>query len=160
MHQPESSSDSATASSSALDSAAVLTSLRAALNGRNSLVTAKKAFQSTAAISQRIAFTVSCACPGAFSTGYFAVASTAKAVHIISMSTGREVTCFSAKSPVFSLACGRQNTIMFGDTFGNLYVADSMNHTIRQIAAGAAVTTIAGSAGASGTGAICMRGSW
>ncbi len=34
---------------------------------------------------------------------------------------------------------------------GNLYVADSMNHTIRQIAAGAAVTTFAGSAGASGT---------
>lgn len=98
--------------------------LRAALNGRNSLATAKKAFQSTAAISQRIAFTVSCPCPGSFSTGYFAVASTAKSVHIISITTGREETSFVAKAPVFALACGRDEVLMFGDTFGNLYVAE------------------------------------
>lgn len=98
--------------------------LRNALNGRNSLATARKAFQSTAAISQRMAFTVSCPCPGSFSTGYFAVASTAKSVHIISITTGREETSFAAKAPVFALACGRDEILMFGDTFGNLYVAE------------------------------------
>ncbi len=36
------------------------------------------------------------------------------------------------------------------DTAGNIYVADSMNHTIRKIAAGGVVTTVAGTAGSSG----------
>jgi sugar lactone lactonase YvrE len=37
------------------------------------------------------------------------------------------------------------------DAFGNLYVADSTNHTIRKIAPGAVVTTFAGTAGRYGT---------
>ncbi len=37
------------------------------------------------------------------------------------------------------------------DTSGNVYVADQSNHTIRQISAGGIVTTVAGSAGVSGS---------
>src|SRR5207302_1836194 len=68
------------------------------------------------------------------------------------------VTTFAGLAGGIGSADGTTNTARFYDPFGvaadssgNVYVADTGNHTIRKITPAGAVTTLAGLAGASGS---------
>ena len=91
------------------------------------------------------------------STGIIFVADTANAT-IRRIGSDGAVTTFAGTASVRGSADGTGTAAMFSmpngiavDTAGNLYVADSMNDTIRKITATGVVTTFAGTAGVSGS---------
>ena len=68
------------------------------------------------------------------------------------------VTTFAGAAPVTGSTDGQGAAARFGDPLGiaadgagNVYVADYINHTIRKITSGGAVTTLAGSTGVKGS---------
>jgi len=64
---------------------------------------------------------------------------------------GQAVTAGSSNGPVTSALFSTPAAIV-ADSSGNLYVADSQNHTIRKIGTNGLVSTFAGHAGAAGSG--------
>ncbi|KAF8289956.1 putative WD domain, G-beta repeat [Trypanosoma cruzi] len=69
----------------------------------------------------KLAWTSSCAAPGAF-TRYMAVACTNRFVYILDICNGSEKSSVFCKAPVYCLTGGYKEKIAFGDNFGNLYV--------------------------------------
>jgi len=88
--------------------------------------------------------------------GTLAVADTANAT-IRLISSSRAVSTLAGSTTVRGNTDGAGTAATFSspsgiarDTAGNLYVADSLNHTIRKISASGVVTTLAGTAGTAG----------
>ncbi|EKF28491.1 hypothetical protein MOQ_007753 [Trypanosoma cruzi marinkellei] len=71
--------------------------------------------------TKKLAWTSSCAAPGFF-TQYMAVACTNRFVYILDMYNGSEQSSVLCRAPVYCLAGGYKEKIVFGDNFGNLYV--------------------------------------
>jgi WD40 repeat protein len=83
---------------------------------------------SSCRIGSRSVFTLSCLCPGPLSQSYFAVASSSKAIYIVSCITGKEEAMVPTKATVFALAAGSTDELMFGDIFGNIAVVTLEAH--------------------------------
>ena len=83
---------------------------------------------SSCRIGSRSVFTLSCLCPGPLSQSYFAVASSNKAIYIVSCVTGKEETMIQTKATVFALAAGSTDELMFGDIFGNIGIVTLEAH--------------------------------
>jgi WD40 repeat protein len=94
--------------------------LTAALGGPNT--TAARAAQMER-VTARTIFTVSALLPGPLSNSYFAVASTTGEVFIVNCVNGVAEAVLPTKAPVFAMHTGSSEKILFGDIFGNVYVA-------------------------------------
>lgn len=63
-------------------------------------------------------------CPGDNAVGHYIVAACSdRTVRIYQGTTGKELIFFSCRAPVYTLAAGQRETIVFGDGFGNVYLA-------------------------------------
>ncbi|ESL11103.1 hypothetical protein TRSC58_01156 [Trypanosoma rangeli SC58] len=70
---------------------------------------------------ERLGWTFSSAAPGAF-TQYVVVACTNRFVYILNIEDGSEQYSTFCKAPAYSLAVGLKEKVVFGDSFGNVYV--------------------------------------
>lgn len=71
--------------------------------------------------SVRLGWTSSCAAPGPF-VHYAAVACTNRFVYIFDIRDGKEYGHVFCKAPVYCLTSGGNDKIVFGDSFGNIYI--------------------------------------
>ena len=71
---------------------------------------------------KKLAWTLSSYCPGCCGFLIVGVAND-KTVNIFHPFTGQEVLSFTCKAPVYCLAKGEENNLIFGDAFGNIYIA-------------------------------------
>lgn len=79
--------------------------------------------QSSASLSKKLTWTLSCVAPGLF-TKFIVVACNNRFVYVFDITTGKEVASYFCKAPVYCLASGYINMVAFGDSFGNLYLAE------------------------------------
>ena len=70
--------------------------------------------------TKKLSWTLSCAAPGKFGD-YLVVACNNRFVFVINMITGEEELSVDTKAPVYCLAPGFRNLVVFGDSFGNIY---------------------------------------
>ena len=73
--------------------------------------------------ARKTTWTLSCAIPGC-EHEYFAVASNNRFVYFLDSTTGQEVFSVFCKAPVYCLSSGYKNIVVFGDSFGNVYVVN------------------------------------
>jgi WD40 repeat protein len=71
---------------------------------------------------RRATFMTSGFCPGEGSLGHYVLASCSdRSVRVFQGTTGKEVLMFYCKAPVYCLDAGQNSTLVFGDSFGNIY---------------------------------------
>ena len=72
--------------------------------------------------ARKLTWTLSTVAPGLFSR-FIIAACNNRFVYVLDVVTGEELTSYFCKAPVYCLNTGHQNTVGFGDSFGNVYIA-------------------------------------